>query len=142
MHTPHAPHPLRETLLRIGQEAYLGPLVNLRVINLNQLLRKLQPLLTRRVQTLPAAATGAVSIALRDPLVGDSRVTLHFESDGVAVTGQTTRRVVEVDSLQLTNLLFGRDVPSRWCPWLDRRVAQLLDQVLPLDLYLFQMDHV
>jgi hypothetical protein len=96
--------------------------------------------MNRRLETRSSVIGGAVEITVAYSDGVTESMTLAVERGGVHVEiGRGATASVAVDSLQLVRLLFGLDVPSRWCPWLDRKAAELLDQVLPLDVYVFKL---
>lgn len=140
--TPASPHAFRDLLLRLGQEYYLGPIANLRVVHLRRLLEKLRPSMTKRLLARSAGRAGAVAIAVTDADGLREEATLCIHKEGVVVGRDAHAFRVEVDSLRLVQMLYGLDVPSRWCPWLEAETARLLDQVFPLDLYVAPIDHV
>ena len=133
---------MRDLLLNVAQEYYLGQLANIRVISLRRLLEKMRPIMTRRLLSRDKVVPGVVGIDLTDEQGLSERMRLTLDTSGVNVDSDPADLCVKVDSLQLVRLLFGLQGPSRWCPWLGNQTASLLDQVFPLDLYVFKMDHV
>lgn len=140
--TPASAHPLRDRLLRSGQEYYLGPIANLRVVHLCRLLEKMAPSMSQRLAVRSPVRTGAITIAVTDADGLREEATLCVHKEAVAVDRDAHASRIEVDSLRLVQLLYGLDVPSRWCPWLEPEAARLLDQVFPLDLHVAPFDHV
>lgn len=128
---------LTSLLTEVSLSWEIKPLGMIRIMDLRKSLEKLKGSMKANLERAGKGREGKITLEIPEI---NQRVTLEIDED-IHISNRELSPKIKLSQREMVRLLFGLDYPSKTFGLKDE-VNLLLDQIFPLDLYVWSLDYI